>query len=193
MPSPRILILRFSSLGDVVLASSLLEILRKHQPGARIVLATKAAYAPLFAEDPRIERVEALDRRGFGDLLRRLEDFEADWILDAHGSLRSRLLCALLPPAKMDRIAKDGWQRLAFVHARLRTRALRLHQLDRYAALVGAPAAPPRVFPSAAAQARAVGADFMRSLAGVRTAPICRAQGTIVTSPRFFCGVCAAS
>ena len=157
---PRILILRFSSLGDVVLASSLLDGVLAAEPRARIVFATKQSFAPLFAADPRLERVEALaeGRGAFRALLRRLEAFDADWILDAHGSLRSRALTAFLPPAQLRRVQKDAWQRLAFVHLRHRNSALRRHQLDRFAALLeNGQARPPRlhVAPQAAAAARA--------------------------------------
>lgn len=145
---PRILILRFSSLGDVVLASSLFDGVRVEFPTASLVFTTKESFAPLFAHDPRLSAVEALapGPGGFRDLWRRLERFEPDAIVDAHASLRSLALVALLPPVPVRRIAKDSWQRLAFVYLRLRSEALQRHQLDRLAALLekGTPR-PPRL------------------------------------------------
>ena len=52
-----ILLIRFSSLGDVVLASAAVEALVRRYSDARIHFLTKDVYAPLFAHDMRVARV----------------------------------------------------------------------------------------------------------------------------------------
>ena len=60
----RLLVIRYSALGDVVLATSVLEPLRRRFPGARIELVTSAAAAPLLEGLPGIAAVHRLGRRG---------------------------------------------------------------------------------------------------------------------------------
>jgi len=147
----RILLLRFSSLGDVVLTSTLLDAIAAQWPGAEVWFVTKRGFASLFAQDPRVHRVLAFDAAtGLDPVVRELESTSFDLILDAHASLRTRLLCLRLPPAPTRRIGKDAVARWVFAHLRLRTRALRRRQVDRYRALVpeSSVAWRPRILPS---------------------------------------------
>jgi len=136
----RILLLRFSSMGDVVLLSALVEALHQREEDSEVWLVTKEAYAPLYRDDPRVERVLTLREGGSGllDLRRRLQQVDFDLILDAHGSLRSRVLAFGLSPAPLRRIAKDTLDRLLFLKARVRGAHLERTQVDRYLALADA-------------------------------------------------------
>ena len=59
-----VLVIRYSALGDVVLATSVLEPLRARFPGARIEWVTSPAYAPLLEGLPDVERVHRIGRGG---------------------------------------------------------------------------------------------------------------------------------
>ena len=59
-----VLVIRYSALGDVVLATSVLDPLRARFPGARIEWVTSPAYAPLLEGLPGIERVHRIGRGG---------------------------------------------------------------------------------------------------------------------------------
>ena len=48
----KILVLRFSSIGDIVLTTPVVRQLKTQLPGARVHFATKPAYAPLFEAKP---------------------------------------------------------------------------------------------------------------------------------------------
>src|SRR5262249_36536091 len=63
----RILIVRYSALGDVVLATSVLEPLRRRFPTAELEWITNAAYAPLLDGLPELSRVYPLTRWGVRD------------------------------------------------------------------------------------------------------------------------------
>src|SRR5512137_1253905 len=63
-PLRSVLVIRYSALGDVVLATSVLEPLRARFPGARIEWVTSPAYAPLLEGLPEVERVHRLGRGG---------------------------------------------------------------------------------------------------------------------------------
>jgi heptosyltransferase-2 len=90
---PAVLVVRFGALGDVILTTPLLRVLRHTLPVARITLVTKAAWAPLFAAHPHVTDVEALGPdEPLRRLARRLRATAWDHRLDLHGSLRSHLL-----------------------------------------------------------------------------------------------------
>ena len=52
----RILIIRFSSLGDVVLTTPVLSNLKENFSNAEIGFVTKSAYGSLFENDPRVDQ-----------------------------------------------------------------------------------------------------------------------------------------
>ena len=55
----RVLVTRFSSLGDIVLTLPTVDSLKKALPESSIIYVTKKAYAPLLAGRPSIDRVLA--------------------------------------------------------------------------------------------------------------------------------------
>ncbi|HEV2290403.1 MAG TPA: hypothetical protein VGR60_01035, partial [Gemmatimonadales bacterium] len=92
-PAPRILAVRLSSIGDVVLITPLLRALRARHPGAHLSVLTKRAMAPLLQHDPRIDSLIVLEPGGsLAELARRLRAERYTHFLDLHGSLRSRAL-----------------------------------------------------------------------------------------------------
>ena len=54
---PTILILRFSSIGDIVLTTAAFELMKKNLPGVRLVLVTKKTFVSLFEEHPFLDEV----------------------------------------------------------------------------------------------------------------------------------------
>jgi ADP-heptose:LPS heptosyltransferase len=96
----RILIVRFSSLGDVVKATALPRLIRRRYPGAHVTFVTSELHVPLVRGNPHVERAIGFRRRtGLRGLLRlalRLRRMRFHLVVDVHRSLRSRLLTALL-------------------------------------------------------------------------------------------------
>lgn len=93
----RVLVIRFSSLGDCVLLCPLLAHLK--QSGADdVVVLTKRAYAGLFAFARGADRVVAIEPgTSLVDLARIGRSFRAssdDVVIDAHANVRSRVVCA---------------------------------------------------------------------------------------------------
>jgi heptosyltransferase-2 len=113
---PRILVVRFSSIGDVILTTPLLRALRRRHPGARITFVTKRATAPLVEGNPAVDRVVALGPgESVGALASRLRDETYTDGLDLHGSLRSRLLRWRIP-ARWHGYSKRALPRWALIH-----------------------------------------------------------------------------
>lgn len=116
----RILILRLSALGDCVLASAVVDALHRRLPDADLSFLIKKAYAPLFEEDPRVERVipyrvETEGATGLLRVVRELRRMDFDLLVDLHGTPRS-VLIGLLAGAKTRTVwNKQRLQRELFV------------------------------------------------------------------------------
>jgi lipopolysaccharide heptosyltransferase II len=90
---PCVLLVRFSSIGDVLLTTPLVRTLRARHPDAEIVFVTKQAMAPLVADNPHLSSVVTLaPGESVRELARRLEALHPTRGLDLHGSLRSAAL-----------------------------------------------------------------------------------------------------
>jgi heptosyltransferase-2 len=94
----RILVVRFSSIGDVLLTTPLLRALARRHPEARIAFATKRELAPLISNNPHVAAVFALEpHESVTQFAARARTWKPDYGLDLHGSLRSRALRVLVP------------------------------------------------------------------------------------------------
>jgi heptosyltransferase-2 len=96
--TPNILIVRFSSIGDVLLTTPLLRAIRHRHPGARVTMVTKEAFAPLVSHNPFVDRVLSLKPgHSLSPLAGEIRSARFTHRLDLHGSLRSHALRALAP------------------------------------------------------------------------------------------------
>jgi lipopolysaccharide heptosyltransferase II len=92
-PINRTLIIRLSSIGDVVLASPLIRLLREHFPSQQIDFLVKSAYADLLRYNPHLSSVIELDPSAGANHLRnlrgKLKRARYDVIIDLQGNFRS--------------------------------------------------------------------------------------------------------
>jgi heptosyltransferase-2 len=97
LPPPRILLLRFSAIGDILLTTPLIRALRRRHPGAHLAAFTRAEFLPLLSDSPHLDQVHGL---GPGEplrsLARRVRAGRYTHLLDLHGSLRTRALRRLV-------------------------------------------------------------------------------------------------
>jgi heptosyltransferase-2 len=122
-----ILVIRLSSLGDIVLATAVLPGLKTRFPGSAVTMVVKAQYADVVSSHPLLADVALLDPDGMHRGLRGLVGFartlarkRPDLVIDLQANLRSYLLCALLRPPRLVRWDKEalrrrwlvGWTRL---------------------------------------------------------------------------------
>lgn len=91
----RILIIRFSSIGDIVLTSPVIRLLRKKFPSAHIRFVTKIQFKGLVENDPNLSGVHVLDN-SLGQLVKELKRFDPDLVVDLHHNLRTRIMKAQL-------------------------------------------------------------------------------------------------
>ncbi len=115
----RILLIRFSSLGDLVLLTALVEGIGEAFPGHELHLATKEQYRELFASNRRIAKIHTLpERAGFGDLMRlrrKLASGKYDIIIDAHNVIRSNVLFRTLGARRKVQLGKDQIRKLSLI------------------------------------------------------------------------------
>jgi heptosyltransferase II len=92
-----LLLVRFSSIGDILLTTPLVRALARRHPEAKLVYVTKRAMAPLVADNPYLAEVVTLEPgEPTRHLARRLRPLAPTHGLDLHGSLRSRGLRMLV-------------------------------------------------------------------------------------------------
>ena len=85
-----VLLVRFSSIGDILLTTPLVRALARRHPEAKLVYVTKRAMAPLVADNPHLAGVITLEPdEPVRHLARRLRTLAPTHGLDLHGSLRS--------------------------------------------------------------------------------------------------------
>ena len=89
----KLLVLRLSSMGDVVLASAFFSFIKKRWPAAEVTFVTDSAYAGLWSDDPRLSAVTGINGQDKA-LPEALMAQEWDLVVDLQNSRRSRRLCA---------------------------------------------------------------------------------------------------
>ena len=92
----KILILRFSSIGDIVLTTPVVRCLKEQLPEVEIHYATKLQYAGILEANPHIDKVITL-QGSVSSLAKSLRNEKYTAVLDLHANLRTRLLRTLLP------------------------------------------------------------------------------------------------
>ncbi len=157
----KVLVVRLSSLGDVVLATAAVEALAGDRPDAEIHVLTKPAFREVFRNHPAVARCLAWDpSEGLGLLARRVRGEDYHRVVDLHGNLRTRALRALTPTVGWSRYRKGSVRRRVAVWLRKPAVLDRTHVVDRYVhALAPLGVRPvrrrPRVFPAEADRGRA--------------------------------------
>jgi heptosyltransferase-2 len=92
----RILIIRFSSLGDILLVSPLIRLLHQKYPAAKIDFVVFREYSDLIRHHPALNKIFEFDKsegfRGLNRIAGILRDQKYDVILDVHHNFRSSWL-----------------------------------------------------------------------------------------------------
>jgi ADP-heptose:LPS heptosyltransferase len=124
----KVLVVRFSSIGDIVLTSPILRALNL-QLGAEVHYITKEKFSAVIAHNPRIEKIFTIEKE-ITEVTSELKREKYDYIIDLHKNLRSkRLIWALgVKSISFDKINIEKWIR---VHTRLNYLP-NVHLVDRY-------------------------------------------------------------
>lgn len=130
MTPKHILLVRFSSIGDIIICTPVIRAVRKRYPEATLHFATKSQYASLLEENPHLDHLHLLDD-SWDDFVNEILPFKFDILLDLHKNIRSKLLHRKLKPGRYYTYKKknpEKWLLANFKWNRLDGK----HILDRY-------------------------------------------------------------
>ena len=118
-----ILIIRFSSLGDVIMTTAVVETLKQNFPESHIFFLTKSDYSQIFEFDERIFRVIGIQgNENPLEIIKKTGKSEFDVIIDLHSSIRSIFVSVFLKsPCKL-RLNKHSFARRCMIWSHNRFR-----------------------------------------------------------------------
>lgn len=125
----KVLVLRFSSIGDIVLTSPVLRCLKLQKHDVELHVATKNAFADLVRYSPYVDKVHELGD-DVAELTTRLKAERFDQVIDLHHNLRTaRIKRALGVPAQS--FSKLNIEKWLLVNLKM-DRMPKSHIVDRY-------------------------------------------------------------
>jgi heptosyltransferase-2 len=112
----RILAIKFSSLGDIVLTTSPLRKLKEIFPSTKIDFLTLNDYAPILEGNKYIDRIIPLNRKAsFVELIKTgnwINNSNYDLVIDFHNSLRSKIIRYKIRNIPKRYLKKPRWKRI---------------------------------------------------------------------------------
>lgn len=126
---PKILILRFSSIGDIVLTTPVIRCLKTQLPNAEIHFATKKNFKVLVENNPYIDKFHLLDTSD-NQLIADLKKEKFDYVIDLHHNIRT-LKIKLSLGVKSFSFDKLNIQKWLLVNLKI-NQMPKVHIVDRY-------------------------------------------------------------
>ena len=85
----KFLIIRFSSIGDIVLTTPVVRCLKKQVVTAEVHYLTKKSFAKIFEANPYVDKVHYLDN-DLDAVIAALQQEDFDYVIDLHNNLRTQ-------------------------------------------------------------------------------------------------------
>jgi len=125
----KFLIIRFSSIGDIILTTPVIRCLRKQLPDAEIHFLTKQSYKGIVASNPYIDKIHTL-ADSFELMLHELQTEEYDYIIDLHHNLRTLRIKNFLKNVKAFSFDKLNVEKFIYTNFKINTLPKK-HIVDR--------------------------------------------------------------
>lgn len=125
----KFLIIRFSSIGDIVLTTPILRCLKTQVEEAEVHFLTKPAYAPLLQNNPHIDKLLTLKKR-LSDTIQEIKKEQYDYIIDLHHNLRTSIIKNKTGILSFS-FPKLNFKKAIYVHLKI-NRLPNIHIVDRY-------------------------------------------------------------
>jgi heptosyltransferase I len=154
--SSRILAVRLGAMGDIIHTLPAVAWLKQSHPGSHLTWLVEPQWAPLLEGNPYVDRVIAMRRKKFADLVatrRELLSSPYDFAVDFQGLMKSALAASAANPGRLYGFHQSQVrERLAALFYSHKTLARAAHIVDRNMELAAACAGPggehaARVFP----------------------------------------------
>lgn len=125
----KFLVVRFSSIGDIILTTPVVRALKNQVEGSQVHFLTKKRFSSLLEANPYIDKIHTLDKN-FGKLISRLRKEKFDYIIDLHRNIRTSRLKFNLPVISFT-FQKLNWQKWLLVNFKI-NRLPAKHIVERY-------------------------------------------------------------
>lgn len=119
----KILVIRLSSIGDIILTTPLLRSINLAWPEARIDYCTKAPFVPLLSTNPRITTLYTTEQPPSGTY---------DLVVDLQNNLRSHAIVRRLRPLRVVHYKKGNWKKWLLVQCKINLYGTSTSVVDRY-------------------------------------------------------------
>ncbi|HEY2581424.1 MAG TPA: glycosyltransferase family 9 protein [Mucilaginibacter sp.] len=87
----KILVIRFSSMGDIIYTTPVVRCLKKQSPGAEVHFLTKPAFKYIYDNNPYVDKLFFLQSTLF-ETIKAIKAEHYDYIIDLHNNLRTTLI-----------------------------------------------------------------------------------------------------
>lgn len=125
----KVLVIRFSSIGDIVLTTPVIRCLKQQLKGAEIHYLTKKSYQTVLSANPYIDKLHLLGQK-LSDTISTLKAEKFDVIIDLHHNLRTSIIKTRLG-VRSSSFDKLNWQKWLIVNFKI-NRLPDIHIVDRY-------------------------------------------------------------
>lgn len=125
----KILIIRFSSIGDIVLTTPVVRCIKEQQPETEIHYLTKKSFRGILENNPHISKVHTIEKE-VNEIINELKKENFDFIADLHNNIRSSQVKLKLgkPSASFKKLNFRKW---LLVNFKIDTMPA-VHVVDRY-------------------------------------------------------------
>ncbi len=129
-PKIKILLIRFSSIGDIVLTTPVIRTLKKHFGNTvELHYLTKKAFVPVLQANPYLTKIHSFDKH-IKEITPELKNEHFDHLIDLHKNIRSQAVINRLqvPALRFNKLNYEKWLLVNFKINRLPNQ----HIVDRY-------------------------------------------------------------
>lgn len=125
----KILIIRFSSIGDIVLTTPVIRAIKQQIPNSEVHFATKKHFGLLLENNPYIDKLQLFDKQLL-QFAKMLKNEKYDVVIDLHHNLRTRIIKSIIK-VKTYHFDKLNWEKWLIVKFKINILPY-VHIVDRY-------------------------------------------------------------
>ncbi len=126
----KILIVRYSSIGDIVLTTPVIRCVKK-QTGAQVHYVTKKAFKTIIESNPYVDKAFYIDEENYDSIVEQLQMEAYDYVIDLHNNVRTLKLKRLLK-RKTFSFYKLNIQKWLLTALKINVLPKKVHIVDRY-------------------------------------------------------------
>lgn len=106
----KILVIRFSSIGDIVLTTPVVRCIKQQRPDVEVHYLTKISFLGLLSANPYVDKIHVL-REELSEVIEELKKEDFDFVIDLHNNLRTARVKKALdrPSASFPKLNIKKW------------------------------------------------------------------------------------